>query len=524
MSERKDIDRLFQERFKDFEAAPPPGAWNNIEKKLEPQKKRRAAGWIFYSGIAAGIAMLFSLVYYGATFNDSTIKEQLVNEEPIKVEPTQENKDFNKDLNKNSENSSPLNSTNSENNVAGASASETTGVTSRQLTQKAKNRGDALAETAVNNKSSTSNEAAQKQNELASSTERDNHTARNNAQKKIKNDNTKSAGDTQKTLKNKNALPSYANSKNQKPATEVQKINSSSKLNEIIDNPVIDSSNPSNAVAENESNLLEKKDSLQSNKLLEDALAQKDIEKDSLDLKGNLGSRFKGSTLVAPIYSNSSGSSVNGDVANNDRSAGYNLSYGVALGYKLNERWTVRAGVHKVDVSYNTQGVSYNTTILPSDTFGTSFNANDISNAATTGGASGVSTGSQEVVANSFKGFQGELSQQLGYIEVPLEIRYNLTKTRVRVSMTGGFSALFLQENNVRIVGNNQRLELGNDDNFREFNQSANFGIGLDYGITEQLGIMLEPMFKYQLSALERNTADFRPYTIGLYSGLTYTF
>ncbi len=525
MSEKKDIDRLFQERFKDFEPAPPAGVWDTIEKNLEPRKKRRAAGWIFYSGIAAGIALLFSLVYYGATFNDSTINDQIVNEEPLKVEPTQKNNN----LNKSSQNTSSPNSTDGDNSIAGSNATEDGDINTNLSTQKSENGGDALSSTIAINESSESTETTQKQKESTNFKKRTDHTVHSDTGNKIKKDKTNTAGNLSKTLKNPSSVPLYANDKNssdkkQLPDTKAQKINNSSELNKIIENPVVESSNTSDAVVENTDNLLEKKDSLQNNKLLEDALAQKQIEKDSLDLKGSIGPRFQGSTLVAPVYSNATGSSVNGDVANNDRSAGYNLSYGVAVGYKLNDRWTVRAGVHKVDVSYNTQDVSYNTTILPSDAFGTSFNASDISSSAAPGGAPGVSTGAQELVANSFKGFQGELSQQLGYIEVPLEIRYNLTKTRVRVSMTGGFSALFLQENNVRVIGNNQRLELGSDDNFRDFNQSANFGIGLDYGITEKLGIMLEPMFKYQLNALDRNTADFRPYTIGLYSGLTYTF
>ena len=34
MKENKNIERLFQEKFKDFEVNPPSDSWNNIEARL----------------------------------------------------------------------------------------------------------------------------------------------------------------------------------------------------------------------------------------------------------------------------------------------------------------------------------------------------------------------------------------------------------------------------------------------------------------------------------------------------------
>jgi len=76
----------------------------------------------------------------------------------------------------------------------------------------------------------------------------------------------------------------------------------------------------------------------------------------------------------------------------------------------------------------------------------------------------------------------------------------------------------------VSVSNNGRKLNLGEDSNFQDFNQSANFGLGIDYRFTEKLGITLEPTFKYQLNALRNDTADFRPYTIGVYTGLMYRF
>jgi len=40
MSDKKHIDRLFQEGFKDFEATPDDAVWKNIESKLTENKKK----------------------------------------------------------------------------------------------------------------------------------------------------------------------------------------------------------------------------------------------------------------------------------------------------------------------------------------------------------------------------------------------------------------------------------------------------------------------------------------------------
>jgi hypothetical protein len=40
MNKRKNIDKLFQEKFQDFEINPPEFIWENIEEKLKEKKKR----------------------------------------------------------------------------------------------------------------------------------------------------------------------------------------------------------------------------------------------------------------------------------------------------------------------------------------------------------------------------------------------------------------------------------------------------------------------------------------------------
>ena len=63
MRNSKNIDRLFQEKFKDFEASPPPELWENIETKLKGKNKRRKILPIWWktASVAAILVLFFSI-------------------------------------------------------------------------------------------------------------------------------------------------------------------------------------------------------------------------------------------------------------------------------------------------------------------------------------------------------------------------------------------------------------------------------------------------------------------------------
>ena len=73
MSDKKHIDRLFQEGFKDFEATPSDAVWENIEAKLNQKKKKRRVIpiWWRYAGVAALLLLLLTIG--GVYFNNTAI-------------------------------------------------------------------------------------------------------------------------------------------------------------------------------------------------------------------------------------------------------------------------------------------------------------------------------------------------------------------------------------------------------------------------------------------------------------------
>ena len=75
MKEKKNIDRIFQEGFKDFEVTPDTHVWNNIQAKLENKNTRKPFViplWYKVAGVAALFALLFWLGQSIWNINDAT--------------------------------------------------------------------------------------------------------------------------------------------------------------------------------------------------------------------------------------------------------------------------------------------------------------------------------------------------------------------------------------------------------------------------------------------------------------------
>lgn len=91
MKENKNIERLFQEKFKDFEVSPPDFIWENIQEQLHPEEKKRRIipFWFKTAGIAASFVVLVSLFFYNSSsqFNPAKINTSTVStKETINIE------------------------------------------------------------------------------------------------------------------------------------------------------------------------------------------------------------------------------------------------------------------------------------------------------------------------------------------------------------------------------------------------------------------------------------------------------
>ncbi|HET8886869.1 MAG TPA: hypothetical protein VFM70_11010 [Salinimicrobium sp.] len=81
MNDKKSIDRLYQEKFRDFEMVPNDLVWQNISAKIRNKKKRRILPiWSRIAGVAAAIAIFFSI---GNQFFEVTPSVVEVGENPV---------------------------------------------------------------------------------------------------------------------------------------------------------------------------------------------------------------------------------------------------------------------------------------------------------------------------------------------------------------------------------------------------------------------------------------------------------
>jgi len=117
----------------------------------------------------------------------------------------------------------------------------------------------------------------------------------------------------------------------------------------------------------------------------------------------------------------------------------------------------------------------------------------------------------------------GLLNQKMGFIEVPVELEYNLIDKKFELNIIGGASTLFLDENSISLNSGNSTA-MGEASNLNEISFSTNIGLGLDYNLSEKFKLNLEPMLKYQLNTFNSASSENQPYYLGIYSGFSYKF
>ena len=239
-------------------------------------------------------------------------------------------------------------------------------------------------------------------------------------------------------------------------------------------------------------------------------------------------SRWGITPMVAPVYYNSfGGSGIAAEFADNKKSGDVNFSYGVQVSYAINDRLTVRSGVNKVDLGYRTEQVNFAPSIQGQSISSIDYNQNSqliqVADANKSLASSAAEFASNASVAGT--SINNALRQELGYIEVPFEAEYALLNRKFGIQVIGGFSTLFLNDNSISLEENNNLVSrIGSSNSLNNTSFSTNVGLGLDYKFTPHIQFNLEPMFKYQLNAYTKSVSDFRPYYLGLYTGLSIRF
>jgi len=492
MKEKNKIDQLFQEGLKEFNPLPPAGAWDSIKSRLDQKKKRDKVLPLWWQIAAAAAVALVILSIFLWNPNQTTIIDQEIVEESI----------------------------DNSNNVISQDAVviEENSNANKEIEVRIQENYDTNAKEQSKNLSKTKKSGS---NSLIVTT---------NGQQVPKNIMAVASG----TI---NGHEGSINNNDLHGTARKEKSNLPIHLNNLDSLVYLNNTAVAAITQLKETSPVYKGDTIKKGALIDISIAGEEKGLADIATKNNLEEnitpikKWSAATVVAPVYTSSlSGSSVNDRVARDNQKTQTELSYGLAVSYTINNRWVVRTGLHQVNMSYNNENINYG---LNTSTFDindsqptTVYNADAINARAESYSllAGPLAFNEELQDANLLSNFNGELSQRIGYLEIPLEVKYRILNKKFGVSLLGGFSALFLTDNSVSIANEDRRLDLGEDSNFNDFNQSANLGLGLDYQFTENIGLSLEPTFKYQLNSLRNETTTFRPYILGIYTGLSYKF
>ncbi len=548
MENKKDLGKLFKAKLDGLEKSPNENLWAAINEELQDKKKkRRVIPFYFYY---AGVALL--LLFIGFATKSFWM-------------PAFQN--FNS-----IENSSTLNDRNS-NAVDGDEQNE---IVNQQSISTTKDGSSTYIESGI---SSDNADISGESSEVSSNNESEdgiqNSSSTNNQKSSGKSLNVSAKGSSQSTLKSNSEATAKSRSENRstknstesKIATTISSKSNNSVSGSNIRHYNIDENEISSTksdvyketisddlknfnnqkIAETDSNSCnnsskstssEKSDSLESdtetianfNRTNAEVLKENDsLKVDSIAIKRKaktelrLAAQKKLDSIEATkpkyyVFAHADVSAFNNfgkqsfidsRLDNYDTTTELQYNYGIYFGFIANDKLNIRIGLNKSSLSLTTKNVpliSQNPNTAISGYFSNLDYNTSLSN---------------EQLAEYFDVSDVTLTQNIRFIEIPLEAKYKVYDGTIGIEAIGGISTLFLSKNEVKAEANNKFLYLGKVNNGLQASASLNLGAGLSYKIGKNLQLNVEPMFKYYFRSFEVTN---KPYSLNFQVGLQINF
>lgn len=526
---KKKIDELFQEKFNNFEQMPDEKVWQAIEASLNKKKRRGIPLWWKLGGVAAVLAIGLLAINPFASTTDA--KPAITNSAGKYSDSlNQEEKRQNQILNKKQVNETQLTDTNEPKNIMDVSNENTSN-------NEKSSKGN------LKLLPNTSNEKNNQLTALPQEKSRNTNTADhlNNERTEVANNTPKNEATPAKILNQTKQPTAEALAQNKTTKTEIAEKSNEQTLVENKNNDGAKSNDKELSSNTKDTGVAEHKTELPMNEKTGDTLPRKKsiydeiIAQEEEAIAENASkNKWSAGPSIAPVYFDAfgEGSPVHSILVPNSKSGNTNLSYGLSVAYEINDRLSVRSGIHKVDYGYETGEIEFSSALDGSitnqmDNIDYAVTARNLvvkSRAGNTAVAVNENNNASLDANTNSMPRNGSMSQQFGYLEVPLELNYALIDQKIGVNLIGGFSSLFLIDNSVLLSDGNQTTEMGEANNINNLNFSTNIGLGIDYNFSSNIKLNIEPVFKYQLNTFNQVDGTFNPFSIGVYSGLTFRF
>lgn len=547
MKDHKNIERLFQEKFKDFEAIPPQESWNIIASRLNEKKKKKRIIpiWFQLSGIAASFIIIGALIWNFQS-NQNTNSPNNSNETVVVGVDNSNSKDkkSNTDFNNNETLRPEKNIENSENNTIKFDSKRIDFEKSNPIV--------------ISNEKSNIRYKDKKNNSFESKNTLDtknkkrypNYNNKESNHEIVANSKAKRNKSSKKNLfletdliattkKNKNSKlnPNHNTTTSKKGLINSDKINSFFDKTETNTN-YVNTSNDSlanqtkdtiTAVLALSENIITNDSTLVAEispeiNPLEELLKEKEAGKNEVEKEKEKRSRWAVSTNASPVYFNSisEGSSLDSQFSKNSKEFETTMSYGIGAVYQISNKFSFKTGVNTLTFNYNTDNVLFNTRLNSvTNNIKTLDRNSNSENLAFSAINSKSDLGDALILLTESK---GSIKQELSYVEVPLELSYKILDKKFGIDLIGGVSTLFLNANSISLISDGMEMNIGKANNLNDIHFSSNVGLGFKYNFWKSFNANFQPMFKYQINTFSENSGNFKPYFIGLYTGVSFSF
>ncbi len=201
-------------------------------------------------------------------------------------------------------------------------------------------------------------------------------------------------------------------------------------------------------------------------------------------------------------------------------------SGGLAVNYEISDKLSVQSGLYYFKQGQEIQNFAVLSNRASLDNFATA-NSNSGTIEITAQEAITENSPVYEIdidMNNKVSQFDDNLIQRFGFLEIPFLLKYKLISNKIDVFLLGGFNANILIRNDV-FIGSNNKQSVGHTNNLNSMVYKSALGVSIEYPINKHFYFNLSPMFKYQLTPINKETSNnYKTRLIEYKTGISYRF
>jgi hypothetical protein len=199
-----------------------------------------------------------------------------------------------------------------------------------------------------------------------------------------------------------------------------------------------------------------------------------------------------------------------------DEKSGFSYTSGLMVRYDLTPDWSVSTGGTFTKINYSMTlpaiYVKYNENNELHYLYPTSWGNIEIPNSGNI-----VLHDGDSLITKS------NCLQTVEFINVPLMLRFQVTKSRFNFYSNTGFSVNFLIQEKAKMnIVNSESTIINNIYGLKKMNYGFLFSLGLQYNFSNGMGVFMEPAFKSSITSITHNTdVNCYPYSFGFNTGIS---